>query len=131
MIRIGMSKAGDSWSSPPWIWHLVGNCFDPCPLNDNPSFDGLELDWVKESMNVGLRVYVNPPYSNVMPWVIKAIEENKRGCKVIMLLKHDSSTRWYAKLKEANAHMLMPMQRLKFGGKSGGCAFPSLLVVLD
>jgi len=130
MIRTGKTYAGDDWSSPEWIFSLVGPCFDPCPLYGR-AYDGLSINWHQHSAKYDHRVYVNPPYSKPHLWVDKAIEENKKGCTVIMLLKHDSSTQWYAKLKEYGAHMLMPMGRLCFGGKKSGCAFPSLLVVLN
>jgi len=131
MIRTGKTNAGDNWSSPDWIFSLVGECFDPCPINGQFYANGLELDWHKLSKDYNHRIYVNPPYSKPHLWVDKAIKEHKKGCVVIMLLKHDSSTKWYAKLKEYGAHMLMPMGRLCFGGKKTGCAFPSLLVVLS
>lgn len=98
--------------------------FDPCPLNDNWTRNGLECAWLP-------RTFVNPPYSNVMPWVEKAIFLNKsEGFTIVMLLKHDSSTKWFAKLQEAKAKFMMIQGRLKF--KTGkGCAFPSVIAVLE
>ena len=53
--------------------------FDPCPLNPNWTVDGLKLDWKDKT-------FVNPPYSKPKPWVEKAIEESKRGKRIVMLL---------------------------------------------
>ena len=64
-----------------------------------------------------------------MPWVEKAIAENKKGKVVVLLVKHDSSTKWYAKLHEAGAHFLPISGRLSFSGKAA--PFPSVLVVLS
>ena len=102
--------------------------FDPCPYNEdfNPALDrdGLKIPWCNQT-------FVNPPYSNVMPWVEKAILENKtHGHTIVMLLKHDSSTKWYAKLHSAGAKFMMIQGRLKFGSDKG-CAFPCVLVTLE
>jgi len=83
----------------------------------------LETSW-------GMKTFVNPPYSNPLPWVEKAIEEHEAGRTIVMLLKHDTSTRWYALLHEAGAKFLMVQGRLKHQtGRSA--AFPSVLAVLS
>lgn len=48
--------------------------YDPCPINPEGlrSQDGLGGEW-------GKRNYVNPPYSNKVPWIKKAIEEQGKG----------------------------------------------------
>lgn len=117
----------DSYKTDSWILSMFEHWFDPCPFNpefDNQKdIDGLEISW-------GLKTFVNPPYSNPLPWVIKAIEENQVGRTVVMLLKHDSSTKWFSLLHQAGAKFLMVQGRLKHQtGKS--CAFPSILAVLE
>ena len=112
----------DSHSTPKWIMDMFKDWFDPCPLNPNPEVDGLKIEW-------GKRTYCNPPYSNPMPWVEKAIEESQKGKKIVMLLNVDTSTKWYAKLNEANAHFIWFAERLKFSGL-GANPRPSMLVVL-
>ena len=54
----------NSWSTPKKLREELQrefdfNDFDPCPLNDNPEFDGKNIDWV------GDRIFVNPPYSDL------------------------------------------------------------------
>lgn len=117
----------DSYATDKWILSMFEHWYDPCPLN--PSFnplidvDGLETSW-------GMQTFVNPPYSNPLPWVEKAIEEHEAGRTIVMLLKHDTSTRWYALLHEAGAKFLMVQGRLKHQtGRSA--AFPSVLAVLS
>ena len=136
MIRNkGRAKPDDSYGTDEWILNMLDHhYYDPCPLNGN--FDpeihvnGLETNWFIESYSCYHRVFVNPPYSNPMPWVEKALEEWETGCRVYMLLKHDSSTKWYAKLHAAGAKFLMIQGRLKH--RTGSSAsFPSVLVVLD
>tara|TARA_R100000789_G_scaffold64886_1_gene61221 strand:+ start:116 stop:490 length:375 start_codon:yes stop_codon:yes gene_type:complete len=122
----------DSYNTPTSIMRMFEDWFDPCPLNDNPNFDGLSIDWKDKT-------FVNPPYSKPMPWVEKAIEESKKGKRIVMLLKMDTSTRWYAKIHEHAKHILYFSKRLSF--KRYGqiettklytytAAFPSVLVFL-
>jgi len=135
MIRQGKTRAGDSWRTDQWILDMFPNAFDPCPYNpdwDESHYDGLVDDW---NWSTGL-VFINPPYSNPMPWVERAIKQieiaSQVGIKltVVMLLKHDSSTRWYAKLHESGANFLMCSKRLKHQ-TSSGASFPSVLAVLS
>ena len=42
-----------------------------------------------------LKIYVNPPYSDVTPFLIRAKELRDAGHLVVMLLNNDKSTQWY------------------------------------
>lgn len=113
----------DSYATDNWIMQMFDDWFDPCPLDDNWTINGLLLDWPNKT-------FVNPPYSNPSAWVEKAIETSLDGKIVVMLLKHDTSTKWFKRLHEANARFLMIAGRLKYNtGKAA--PFPSVLVVLD
>lgn len=109
----------DDYATPTHIKRLFKGWFDPCPLE--PSCDGLEIPW-------GERTFVNPPYSNPAPWVEKAIAEAKDGKTVVMLLRVDTSTKWFARLVQADAEMLWFSRRLHFS--KGPANFASMLVVL-
>jgi hypothetical protein len=117
----------DSYHTDAWILDLFEGWFDPCPFNpgykNGKDLDGLTISW-------GEKTFCNPPYSNPLPWVKKAIRESREGKTVVMLLKHDSSTKWYQCLHEAGARMMMIQGRLKHQ-TSKPAAFPSLLVVLS
>ena len=94
----------DNYKSDKWLLKMFEGWFDPCPLNPDLvqiylESNGLRMDWEDKT-------YVNPPYSDPLPWVEKAIEESKKGCYVVMLLKVDTSTRWFYKLLEAKAEIL-------------------------
>ena len=135
MIRSnGRTQPDDSYATDSWILQLVGSHYDPCPMNTE--FDpvihnnGLLTDWVEESYEHNGKIFLNPPYSNVQPWITKAIAAAEDGCTIILLLKHDSSTKWYMQLCEAGAHFLPIHKRLRFNCKSAA-AFPSVLVVLE
>ncbi len=112
----------DNYATPKWLLELFDGWYDPCPLNPSPSFDGLKIEW-------GKKTYVNPPYSNPLKWVEKAIEENKKGKTIAMLLRVDTSTKWFAKLIEAKAEILWFNKRLRFIDNKPA-NFPSMLVIL-
>lgn len=134
MIRKnGRATPDDSYATDSWILQLVGHHYDPCPLNRefDPLLDenGLLTDWAEKSLPHNGKVFVNPPYSNVQPWITKAIQSVEDGCTVVMLLKHDSSTRWYMDLCEAGARFL-PIHRRLYHGQPKQASFPSVLAVL-
>ena len=101
----------DGWETPDYIYNWLDRRFDfnldGCADKDNHktmcySNDFLNLDPEKviESMNKlggvsNLNIFVNPPYSNVKPFLIKAKELRDQGCVVVFLLNADKSTRWY------------------------------------
>ena len=111
--------SGDTYASPSWLLSVFEGWFDPCPLNDVPAFDGLKIPWK-------LRTYVNPPYSDPLPWVEKAIQESKKGNVVVMLLRADSSTRYFQRCQE-EGEVLYFGRRIKFNGKTP--YFASMLVI--
>lgn len=113
----------DNYATDKCIMELFEDWFDPCPLNENWIKDGLNMEWKNKT-------YVNPPYSKPLPWINKAIEENKKGKTIVMLLRMDTSTEWFKRLQEANAKFLWINKRLKFNtGKPAN--FPSMLVILN
>ena len=112
----------DDYQTDAWIEEIFSGWGDPCPLD--PDFDGLSIDW-------GWNTFCNPPYSDPLAWVEKGILEHQRhGITVVFLLKNDSSTKWFAKLHEAGAHMIWIQPRLRH--KTGNRAnFPSCFAVLS
>lgn len=127
-------KANDEYATPKWIKHgIFADWYDPCPISNGlVDHDGLNSDWI------GSKIFVNPPYSRPLPWVLKAIAESQKGKTIALLVKHDSSTVWWAKLHEAGAHFLPIMGRLQFitekgrrKGRKAAAPFPSVLVILE
>jgi hypothetical protein len=87
----------DDWATPKEFYDKLNEefnfNFDPCPLHS--TFDGLNIDW-KE------RNFINPPYSDKKEtgklktsFVIKAIEESKKGKLCVMLLPVSTSTKLF------------------------------------
>lgn len=113
----------DSYATDDWIKKMFDGWFDPCPLNPDWTYDGLKIQWPN-------RTFVNPPYSDPLPWVEKAIETSMMNKTVVLLLKHDSSTKWWRRLHEAQAKFMPIHGRLKYGTPRAA-AFPSVLVCLE
>lgn len=116
-------KMNDNYATDNRIMELFDTWFDPCPLMDTPLVNGLLIDWKD-------RTYVNPPYSKPEVWVDKAIAENKRGKLIVMLLRMDTSTKWFKKLQEHGAVFLWINGRLRFNNLKPA-NFPSMLVILN
>jgi hypothetical protein len=116
----------DNWKTPTWLKTFFNEYYDPCLLETNTihPIDTLGSSW-------GSPAFVNPPYSNPLPWVKKAIEEAKQGVDVVMLLNVDPSTQWYLMLIEANAHFCYFNERLKFDDIKSASDRPSMLVFLS
>ena len=126
----------DSWSTPTNIKSTLQeefnfNDYDPCPLNDNPDFDGLEEEWADKT-------FVNPPYSklkttlkNGLGWVEKAHIEAQKGKLVVMLIPARTDTTWFHDIILKNNYEVRFIKgRLKFGDKKGCAPFPSILVIM-
>lgn len=90
-FHIGAKDGKHYWITPPELYQELNAefhfDFDPCPYPKPEDFDGLTTEWGKSS-------YVNPPFGSIMhngkkkgatAWARKAIEENKKGKKVVMV----------------------------------------------
>ena len=68
-----------------------GELFDPCPFVGKgklPDFDGLTLEW-------GAVNYVNPPYNNIEPWCVKAVEESRKGKTCLLFVPVRTGSRYW------------------------------------
>ena len=77
MPYINKSKS-DSWSTPKKLYNELNkqfkfDDFDPCPLNENPEFDGTKIEWANNT-------FVNPPYSK-----LKSTKKIQAGLKKLIL----------------------------------------------
>ena len=127
-----------SWYTPEWVKQdLQGEFdlseFDPCPLNDNPEFDGLELDFPQ-----GQATFVNPPYDALksttkrIGWVEKCHQQATMGKLVIMLIPSRTDTQWFHDIILENQYQVRFFKgRLMFGGCKTAAPFPSMLVIMD
>ncbi|PBO08783.1 phage N-6-adenine-methyltransferase [Aeromonas salmonicida] len=68
-----------------------------CQKYLTPDIDALSVDW-GDFISPLVRspwAWLNPPYSNIAPWVNKAIEQQGLGIGTVMLVPQDTSTAWY------------------------------------
>jgi hypothetical protein len=66
--------------------------FDPCPINP----EGLRvIDGLGETPDWARSYYMNPPYSDCEPWLDRAIRDRDEGRTVVVLLRGDTSTKWF------------------------------------
>jgi hypothetical protein len=114
-------ETNDNYATPKWLLRVFENWFDPCPLNPIPIIDGLSIEWKDKT-------YVNPPYSDPLNWVRKAIEEMKKGKLIVMLLRADSSTEYF-KLCQEYGEVIYFGRRIKFNGNTP--YFASMLVIFN
>jgi hypothetical protein len=106
----------NNYSTPEYIYQALNmefgfDDFDPCPLDPdwNPilSIDGLKLDWNN------LRIFCNPPWSDITPWIEKAYASN---ALTVFLLPARTDTEWFARLvsSPANTEVRLFRKRVKF-----------------
>ena len=101
----------DTWQTPKYVFNWLDARFkfgvDGCANESNaltPDYigdKGIHHDFLNVSAKFLMdavccnSVYVNPPYSDVTPFIVKAKELRDAGCLVVMLLNNDKSTQWY------------------------------------
>ncbi|NBI40187.1 phage N-6-adenine-methyltransferase [[Haemophilus] felis] len=110
----------DSYRTPKYIFRWLDGRFyfliDGCASEENalcPSYIGKgckavapdfltfdPLEQVMETADPMLRIFVNPPYSNPLPFVERAAALMKQGYLVVMLLPADKSTKWYQVIQD-------------------------------
>jgi phage N-6-adenine-methyltransferase len=87
----------DEWSTPIDFYEKLDSIyhfdFDPCPLSYDEITDdnnGLLINWGRSN-------FINPPYSRKLKdaFVLKAIEESKKGKLCVMLLPVSTSTKLF------------------------------------
>lgn len=95
----------DEWATPDYIYNPLNEefnfDFDPCPLSSK--INGLEIEW-------GNRNFINPPYSRKLKeaFVIKAINESKKGKLCVCLLPVSTSTKLF------HEHILPNQKEIRF-----------------
>lgn len=108
-FHVGAAADGKHyWLTPPDLYARLNLefsfTFDPCPFPKPDDFDGLTAEW-------GASNYVNPPFGAIMhegkkkgmtAWVRKAIEEFRKGKRVVMVYPLD---KWVLMLLAAGAQV--------------------------
>jgi hypothetical protein len=105
----------DDWATPESVLKPLrdefGELFDPCPINHDMSWDGLEIAWKQVN-------FINPPYSRELKeaFIRKAYAESLRGGICIMLLPVSTSTKIFHEIIYPHAEIRFLKGRVKFEG---------------
>jgi len=97
-------EARDEWRTPPWIFGWCARRFPfsidlaasaknaLLPLYFTREMDALSIDWSDFARSQGAAPvgWLNPPYSDITPWMQKAIEQAKRGFTTVVLVPQDN-----------------------------------------
>jgi len=109
-VRFASAPGGstDSWFTPLELWREWDREFDftldPCAHLESPVSQAIGNGFTIEDDGLGRcweghRVFVNPPYSDIAPWVVKAEAEILSGCELVAMLVPANRTEqpWWAK----------------------------------
>lgn len=121
------SGCTDERYTPPWLLARITaffgtpDWFDPCPASYSkaPLVNGLAIPWRGQ-------VYVNGPYSNLEPWVIKFMTEPFR--EGLFLCPASDGAGWYQPLYDCPIlHIRKRISFFEGGAKMGSPKFYSHL----
>lgn len=100
--------SNDNWATPHEVYKKLdeefGFGFDVCAEHETAKCaeywtiedDALSKDWAKDTQPIfGKWLWCNPPYSNIGPWVEKAIDAQHKGIGTVMLCMCDPSVKWF------------------------------------
>jgi hypothetical protein len=135
-IRNGFGSNDDDKFTPPEFLRAIARKYgkglhDPCPeygyheAIKDPLKDGLRNEW-------GKRNWVNPPFSNIQPWVEKVIIElNKGNTSIVLLPTRYTALYWKKYIFEFAADIYLLNKQLCFGTHTTPSPFPLTLLVFD
>lgn len=116
------ADARDSWRTPPWLFKWLDRRFrfeiDLAATRENALLD----DYYCHDDNALLRPwrvrayrgFLNPPYSDIDPWVDKAIAEQTEGFLTVMLFPTCNGEDRYAKVFEHASEIIDIIGRIAF-----------------
>ena len=111
----------DLWQTPPSLFNnlhceFVFTC-DVAADKDNTL---VPLSFIDEKFDAlrcgrwGIVNWCNPPYSNITPWVNKAIEQHQLGRTIVMLVPADTSVKWFKLAYESCSEVRFISGRISF-----------------
>lgn len=127
----------DEWYTPRYITDALGEFdLDPCAARDihqwianknwqlSMGMDGTQRDWSEHG-----RVWLNPPYSNVNPFIEKMCEHNNG---IALLFNRQDTKIWQQRIAKTATAMLFLSGRVKFvqpdGTLKAGATCGSVLI---
>ncbi|MEM4723631.1 MAG: DNA N-6-adenine-methyltransferase [Candidatus Hadarchaeum sp.] len=139
MRNIRSKGSRDEWRTPPEFFELINKEFnftiDGAASRENsllPRFYSKENSAFDASPSKET-IFVNPPYSDIMPWVHLAYDWSVGGNTVVMLLPAATDTGWWAAASWMANEIRLMSPRVKFinsdGRPQGSPPFGSALVI--
>lgn len=134
------SSESDEWGTPDFLFDWCSAVWGPFELDPASTVlntkceryltreeDGLTKPWLDDS-GKRLRVWCNPPYSEVERWVQRAVMHSRLGGQSLFLLPSRTDVRWFHDwvMKEAS-EVVFIKGRVHFIGGDHGAPFPSML----
>jgi hypothetical protein len=136
--------AGDEWLTPLDLWAEIkpkylgrGVIYDPCPskfrklpgVSRLKQRDGLNADWS------GKTLFVNPPFSDIEPWVRMANDRTQKQATILMLLPVRADQPWWHRWV-LSGRLIFLRGRVNYESpkpkrKNTGASFASCLVMFD
>ena len=146
-----IKRDSDSWETPQELFGKLDDEFgfdvDICATNENTKKHTYYIDYLTDVISDEYTVpsvgFMNPPYSNPLPFVKKAFSDVLEGKfeTIVCLLKCDTSTKTFHVFWDYDRHQPKPgcqvrfiPKRLKFelnGEPSASAMFPSVIVVFS
>lgn len=113
-----------NYGTPYWLLNVLHKAYsftvDACADSENaklPRYWTEEIDGLAQSW-AGERVFCNPPFENVLPWVEKAIlETSQNACQLALILcNNDCSTSWWGHGFANSSQRIFINRRLRYIG---------------
>jgi phage N-6-adenine-methyltransferase len=104
---------GNEWETPSDLFKKIDRefkfthdlaCTEKNKKVSRGIYDSMGVDW--HTLGNGW-MWLNPPYSPLKPWIQKAQQENKRGCRIVMLVPPIISTRYFSKWVPSEIRFLL------------------------
>lgn len=130
------SGLSDEYGTPQVLFDIYNQEFkfvlDVCASDKNHKCqdywtkkdDGLVKPWIYSN-------WCNPPYSNQLPWVQRAVcERDTYKATTVLLMKYDPSTRHGVLISEEADEIRIVEHRIRFEGATLGANFPSAFCII-
>lgn len=143
-LSVHFSSESDTWNTPKWlfdelneIWKftLDAACLPTSALCDKyftPEDNSLVQDWGNEIC------FLNPPYSDLKPWLNKSVDAYNNGATVVILVPSRTDTQAFQNYAAKYCDCICFIKgRLKFQDpinreeSKANAPFPSCIIVLD
>lgn len=106
-----------------FLFNLLGvrGFFDPCPCK--PVFNGLKVPW-------GNINYVNPPFSQAITWIKKAIyERQKKNCSIVLIPARTHNKYFANEIFQYCSYILILLNPVRFKPYKTSFPLPIMLCI--